>query len=80
KAKKVVGNYKRTKAGTGGRPPPPPPQDIFIKISDMLPSQFEHVPCSVDCDASLTGPKSQELISESEERPVSALSTPSAPS
>uniref|UniRef100_A0A915KI32 Uncharacterized protein n=1 Tax=Romanomermis culicivorax TaxID=13658 RepID=A0A915KI32_ROMCU len=45
----------------------------------MLPSQFEWVPCSVDCDASLTGPKSEELISQSQERPVSALSTPSGP-
>uniref|UniRef100_A0A915KWB9 Uncharacterized protein n=1 Tax=Romanomermis culicivorax TaxID=13658 RepID=A0A915KWB9_ROMCU len=72
KAKKAVGDYKCMKAGTGREPPTPPPQDSFIKNLDMPLSQFEWVPCSVDCDAPVTGPISEELIR--------TLSTPSASS
>uniref|UniRef100_A0A915JDN3 Uncharacterized protein n=1 Tax=Romanomermis culicivorax TaxID=13658 RepID=A0A915JDN3_ROMCU len=49
-AKKILGEYKRSKNSIGGGPPPKTPPDLFLCIADLIPNQFERINCVFDSD------------------------------
>jgi hypothetical protein len=52
-AKKVISDFKRNTSTTGGGPPPVTPTDVYWKIYQLIPNQFERISCNVDSDAGL---------------------------
>lgn len=53
-AKKHIGEHNAAARGTGGGPPPKPVPDIYLRIRDLIPGQFQRIANPTDDDAAPT--------------------------